>query len=36
MAWSGEHRAFVVEEFIQYGGSLIMMQCAFRIRFTLG
>jgi hypothetical protein len=21
MAWSGEHRAFVVEEFIQNGGS---------------
>jgi hypothetical protein len=25
MAWLGEHCAFVVEEFIQNGGSLIMM-----------
>jgi hypothetical protein len=33
--WSGEHRAFVVEEFIQNGGSPIMMQRAFRIPFTL-
>jgi hypothetical protein len=35
MAWSSEHRAFVVE-FIQNGGSPIMMQSAFRICFTLG
>jgi hypothetical protein len=26
MTWSGEHRAFVVEEFIQNGGSPIMAQ----------
>jgi hypothetical protein len=26
MAWSGEHRAFVFEEFIQNGGSPIMTQ----------
>jgi hypothetical protein len=30
MAWSGEHRAFVVEEFIQNGGSSIMTKRAFR------
>jgi hypothetical protein len=36
MAWSGEYRAFVVEEFIQNGGSPIMTQPAFRIRFALG
>jgi hypothetical protein len=29
IAWSGEHHAFVVEEFIQNGGSPIMMQLAF-------
>jgi hypothetical protein len=34
MAWSGEHRAFVVEEFIQNRGSPIMTQSAFRIRFS--
>lgn len=36
MAWSGEHRAFVVEEFIKNGGSLISTQRAFRVRFALG
>lgn len=35
MAWSGEHRAFVVEEFINNGGSPITTQRAFRIRFAL-
>jgi hypothetical protein len=34
MAWSGEHRAFVVEELIQNGGSPITMQLAFRVRFS--
>jgi hypothetical protein len=36
VAWSGEHRAFVVDELIQNGGSPIMTQRAFRIRFELG
>jgi hypothetical protein len=36
MAWSGEHRSFVVEEFIQNGGSPIMTQHTFRICFALG
>jgi hypothetical protein len=36
MAWSGEHQSFVVEELIQNGGSPIMTQRAFRIRFALG
>jgi hypothetical protein len=36
MAWSGEHRAFVVEELIQNGSSPKMTQLAFRIRFALG
>jgi hypothetical protein len=31
MAWSGEHRAFVAEDFIQNGGSLIMTQRAFPV-----
>jgi hypothetical protein len=30
MAWSVEHRTFVVEEFIQHDSSPIMMQRAFR------
>jgi hypothetical protein len=34
MAWSGEHHAFVVEVFIQSGGSLIMTQRAFRSQET--
>jgi hypothetical protein len=29
MAWSGEHRAFVVEELIQNGGSPVMTQRTF-------
>jgi hypothetical protein len=36
MALSDEHRPFVVDEFIQNGGSSIMTQRAFRIRFALG
>ena len=36
MAWSGEHRAFIVEEFIRNGGSPVATQRAFRIRFALG
>jgi len=36
MAWSGEHRAFIVEELIKNGGSPIATQRAFRIRFTPG
>jgi hypothetical protein len=36
MAWTGEHRAFVVEEYIRNGGSAISTQRAFRIRFKLG
>jgi hypothetical protein len=35
MAWLGEHRAVVVEEFIQNGGSSIITQRDFRIRFAL-
>ena len=34
MAWSEEHHAFVVEEFIANGGSPIAMQHAFCIRFA--
>jgi hypothetical protein len=36
MAWSGEHRAFVVEQFFRNGGSPILTQRAFRIHFVLG
>ena len=36
MAWLGEHRAFVVEEFIKNGGSPVATRHAFRIRFALG
>ena len=36
MAWLGEHRAFIVEEFIKNGGSPVTTQRAFRIRFALG
>ena len=35
MAWSGEHRAFVVEEFIANGGSLIATLRAFSICFAV-
>jgi hypothetical protein len=34
MAWSGEHRDFVVEGFVQNGGSPIMTQRAFRSQQT--
>jgi len=36
MTWLGEHRAFIVEEFIQNGGSPVATQRAFRIRCALG
>jgi len=36
MALLGEHRAFIVEEFIKNGGSLVATQRPFRIRFGLG
>jgi len=36
MAWSGEHQAFVVEEFIKNGGLPVATQRAFRIRFVPG
>jgi hypothetical protein len=35
MTWRGEHRAFVVEEYIRIGGSVITTQPSFRIRFEL-
>ena len=35
MAWSGQHRAFVVEEFIKNGESVIMAQRSFRRQFSL-
>jgi len=34
--WFGEHRAFIVEEFIKNGGSPVATQRAFCIRFALG
>jgi len=36
MGWLGEHRVFIVEEFIKNGGSPVGTQCAFSIRFALG
>jgi len=36
MLWLGEHRAFIVEEFIKNGGSPVATQRAFRIRIALG
>ena len=36
MAWSEEHRAFIVEEYKKIGGSLVATQLAFRIRFAPG
>jgi len=36
MAWLGEHRAFIGEEFIKNGGSPVATQRVFRIRFALG
>ena len=35
MAWSGEHRAFVVEQFVKNGESVIATQRSFRIHFSL-
>jgi len=35
IVWLGEHRAFIVEEFIKNGGSPVATQRAFRIRFAL-
>ena len=35
MAWLGEHRAFIVEEFIKNCGSPVATQRAFRICFAL-
>ena len=35
VAWLGKHPAFIVEEFIKNGGSLVATQRAFRIRFGL-
>ena len=35
MAWLGEHRVFIVEEFIKNGGLPVATQRAFRIRFAL-
>lgn len=34
--WNGEHCAFVVEEYIRNGGSVITTQRPFRIYFQLG
>jgi len=36
MAWSVEHRTFIVEEFIRNGGSPVATRRAFRTRFALG
>jgi len=36
MAWLGEYRAFIVDEFIKNGGSPVTTQHAFRVRFALG
>jgi len=36
MAWLGEHRAFIVGEFIKNDGLPVATQRAFRIRFALG
>jgi len=36
MAWLGEYRAFIVEEFIKNGGSPVATQRAFRIRLADG
>jgi hypothetical protein len=35
MAWLGEHRVFVVEEFIQNGGSQIMKQHSQQTKFPV-
>jgi len=36
MAWLGEHRAFIVQEFIKNGEWPVATQRAFLIRFALG
>jgi len=36
MAWLGEYRAFIVDEFIKNGGLPVATQRAFRIRIALG
>jgi len=36
MAWLGEHRAFIVQEFIKNGGCPVATERAFRILFALG
>ena len=35
MAWSGEHRAFVIEEFVKNGKSVVATQRSFRRHFSL-
>ena len=35
MAWSGEHRAFVIEEFVRNGESVVAMQRSFQRHFSL-
>ena len=35
MAWSGEHRAFVIEEFVKNGESVVATQRSFRRHFLL-
>ena len=35
MAWSGEHRPFVIEEFVKNGESVVAMQRSFRRHFSL-
>ena len=35
MAWSGEHRAFVIEEFVKNGESVVATQRSFRRHFSL-
>ena len=34
MAWSGEHRAFVVEQFVKNGESVVATQRSFRRHFS--
>jgi len=36
MVWLGEHRAFIVEEFIKNGRSPVVTQRAVHIHFALG
>ena len=35
MAWSGENRAFVIEEFVNNGESVVATQRSFRRHFSL-